>query len=321
MGKRYKNKVKKIFAELLICILVVIAGYFGIDLVGDKFVKQDEVLVSSNNYLNIENVQTIDFNNNKLNIIFFYVGQADATLIKINDASMLIDSGNNEDGTKISEFLKRNNINKLDYLVGTHADEDHIGGMDKIIEEIEVGKILLSKVGSEAKDYIEILDNANRKDIQIEYPVRGDKFYLDSCECEIMSALEDDVSDNNSSIVIQMKYLDTAYLFMGDAEKEVENSREWNQVDVLKVGHHGSNSSNSEEFLSQVRPKYAVIEVGKNNAYNLPNEKTIERLTKVGCNILRTDESNNKKEGSFWLISDGKTIDIKQVDINLDGNA
>ena len=108
---------------------------------------------------------------------------------------------------------------------------------------------------------------------------------------------------------------------MGDAEKEVENSRKWDKVDVLKVGHHGSNSSSSDTFLNEVNPKYAIIEVGKDNSYNLPSKKVIERLTNIGCNILRTDKAYEENVGSFWLNSDGNNIEIKTININLDGNA
>ena len=118
-----------------------------------------------------------------------------------------------------------------------------------------------------------------------------------------------------------MNYNKTSYLFMGDAEKEVENSRQWNRVDVLKVGHHGSNSSSSDDFLTQVKPQYSIIEVGKNNSYNLPSSKAIERLENAGSKVLRTDKADGENVGSFWLTSDGSTIDIKEVNINLDGNS
>ena len=103
---------------------------------------------------------------------------------------------------------------------------------------------------------------------------------------------------------------------MGDAEKETENSRKWEKVDVLKVGHHGSNTSSSESFLEQVRPYYAVIEVGKNNSYRLPNKYTISRIEKIGAKILRTDTNKT----SFYIKSDGNEISESEVKIDLDGN-
>ena len=234
---------------------------------------------------------------------------------------MLIDAGNNEDGKMIVNFLNQNNISKIDYLVATHADEDHIGGIDDILNSVKVNQLLIPTVGSSGSDYKNAIEAAKNNNVEIKNPVRGDKFNLDSANIEIMSALEgEDVSDNDSSIVMQMNYNTTKYLFMGDAEKEVENSRQWQEVDVLKVGHHGSNSSSSEKFLEQTNPKYSIIEVGKNNSYNLPSSKALTRLKNINTKILRTDMANGEEAGSFWLTSNGVEIDIKAVNINLDGN-
>ena len=236
---------------------------------------------------------------------------------------MLIDAGNNEDGENIVNFLKEKGINEIDYIIGTHADEDHIGGLDDIVSKIDtIGKMYIPTVGESGTDYKNAIKAAEEKNIILENPVVGDTFSLGEANCEIMSAMEEEgVSDNDSSIVLQMNYKQTSYLFMGDAEKAVENSRSWNKVDVLKVGHHGSNSSSSEKFLEQVKPQYSIIEVGKDNSYNLPSSKAIERLENSGSKILRTDMANGNNVGSFWLTSDGTGIDIKEVNMSLDGNS
>lgn len=324
MRKKYSKKnFKKLIVELCIFIFLAICGYFGYDYIylGENIGNEEKLQkVSTNTY--IGNADYVELYNDKLNIIFFYVGQADSTFIKLNNSCILIDAGNDADGEKIANFLKKNSITKLDYIIGTHADEDHIGGMDKVINQVDVNKILLPKIGSKSNEYKEVTKIASKRNIEIENPVRGDIFYISNAKCEVMSALDnEEVSDNNSSIVIQMEYINTKYLFMGDAEKEVENSRKWDKVDVLKVGHHGSNSSSSDTFLNEVNPKYAIIEVGKDNSYNLPSKKVIERLTNIGCNILRTDKAYEESVGSFWLNSDGNNIEIKTININLDGNA
>ena len=317
MGRRKaKNKIKNWIISLIVLIFLGATGYYGI-----YYIDSSRAKITSS--LSIENSNLIDFNNDKLNIMFFYVGQADSTFIKLNDFTMLIDAGNNEDGTKIVEFLKEKGVNELDYLVATHADEDHIGGIDDIIKEIDsIGELFIPTIGSSGNDYKNAIKEANDKGVVIENPVRGDTFYLGDAKCEIMSALEDeDVSDNDSSIVIEMTYNKTSYLFMGDAGKKVESSRQWNRVDVLKVGHHGSNSSSTDDFLKQVKPQYSVIEVGKNNSYNLPNSKAISRLESAGSKILRTDKADGENPGSFLFTSDGNTIDIKEISITLDGNS
>ena len=325
MGKRkLKNKVKNLISSFIITIFLLVSAYFGVDYFQEDLVSKNKDISKNETQevtAQIDYTNSINLQNDKLNIIYFYVGQADSTFVKLNNSTMLIDAGNNEDGKMIVNFLNQNNISKIDYLVATHADEDHIGGIDDILNSVKVNQLLIPTVGSSGSDYKNAIEAAKNNNVEIKNPVRGDKFNLDSANIEIMSALEgQDVSDNDSSIVMQMNYNTTKYLFMGDAEKEVENSRQWQEVDVLKVGHHGSNSSSSEKFLEQTNPKYSIIEVGKNNSYNLPSSKALTRLKNINTKILRTDMANGEEAGSFWLTSNGVEIDIKAVNINLDGN-
>lgn len=325
MGKRkFKNKVKNLISSFIITIFLLVSAYFGVDYFQEDLVSKNKDISKNETQevtAQIDYTNSINLQNDKLNIIYFYVGQADSTFVKLNNSTMLIDAGNNEDGKMIVNFLNQNNISKIDYLVATHADEDHIGGIDDILNSVKVNQLLIPTVGSSGSDYKKAVEAAKNNNVEIKNPVRGDKFNLDSANIEIMSALEgQDVSDNDSSIVMQMNYNTTKYLFMGDAEKEVENSRQWQEVDVLKVGHHGSNSSSSEKFLEQINPKYSIIEVGKNNSYNLPSSKALTRLKNINTKILRTDMANGEEAGSFWLTSNGVEIDIKAVNINLDGN-
>ena len=326
MSKRRK-KSNNIILSLIIFIILCVSGYFGTDYFLEnsnsdniaKEVSTNEVKITTSS--SIENADEVDLNNDKLNIIFFYVGQADCTLIKLNDDVILIDSGNNNDGKNVVSFLQEKGITQIDYLIGTHADEDHIGGIDDIINSMDIGTFLIPTIGENGTDYKNAVETAKDKKIQIKHPTRGDIFYFENAQFEVMSAMEEEgTSDNNSSLVIEFTYNNTTYLFMGDAETEVENSRSWNKVNVLKVGHHGSNSSSSTKFLEQVNPEYSIIEVGKNNSYNLPSDKAIRRLEESGTQVLRTDKANGEEVGSFWLTSDGNTIDIREVNINLDGN-
>lgn len=326
MSKRRK-KSNNIILSLIIFMILCVSGYFGTDYFLEnsnsdniaKEVSTNEVKITKSS--SIENVDEVDLNNDKLNIIFFYVGQADCTLIKLNDEVILIDAGNNNDGKNVVSFLQEKGITQIDYLIGTHADEDHIGGIDDIINSMDIGTFLIPTIGENGTDYKNAVETAKDKNIQIKHPTRGDIFYFENAQFEVMSAMEEEgTSDNNSSLVIEFTYNNTTYLFMGDAETEVENSRSWNKVNVLKVGHHGSNSSSSTKFLEQVKPEYSIIEVGKNNSYNLPSDKAIRRLEESGTQVLRTDKANGEEVGSFWLTSDGNTIDIREVNINLDGN-
>ena len=323
MSKRRK-KSNNILVSLIVFVILCISGYFGKDyLTGtNELVKEtsaNEVQITLSQ--SIENAKEVNLDNDKLNIIFFYVGQADCTLIKLNDDVMLIDAGNNADGKNVVSFLQAKNISHIDYLVGTHADEDHIGGLDDVINNLDIENVLIPTVGKNGTDYKNVIEACENKNVPLQNPTMGDIFELDGANFEIMSAMEEEeTSDNNSSLVINLTYNETNYLFMGDAETEVENSRDWEKANVLKVGHHGSNSSSSEKFLNEVKPEYSIIEVGKDNSYNLPSDKAIKRLEDCGSKVLRTDKANGDEVGSFWLTSDGNTIDIKEVNINLDGN-
>ena len=318
--KMNKRKLKKITSIISVIILVII-GYFAAPIINeaenlynsiDDIEKEEKVTFSTS-----DTIENIDLNNEKLNIVFFYVGQADCTFVKLKDECMIIDAGNNEDGKNIVNYLKNVGITKIDYVVGTHADEDHIGGLDDVIDGFDIGTIYMPKVGDDATNYKNVAKAAKKKNLQITNPKVGEKFNIGTANLEVLSVMEQKgTSDNNSSIVIQMNYDKTKYLFMGDAEKEVENSRTWENVDVLKVGHHGSATSSTQNFLDQVKPHYAVVEVGKNNSYRLPNKNTIDRLETMGITVLRTDINTS----SFWITSDGKSIEEREVKINLDGN-
>lgn len=320
MSRSQKTNNTKTIISLCITIMgivTILLVYSNPEII--KNIQGENSLSETNTiFVNADTIENIELNNEKLNIIFFYVGQADCTFIKLNDKSMIIDAGNNEDGKLISDYLKNLGINKINYIIGTHADEDHIGGLDDIIKNFETDNIYMPKIGNDSENYKDIIKAAKNKDLEISNPNIGDKFQINNAQCEILSVMnEGDASDNNSSIVIQMNYGETKYLFMGDAEKQIENSIKWNKVDVLKVGHHGSGTSSNEKFLEQVKPHYAVIQVGQNNKYRLPNKNTIERLESIGAEILRTDTNCT----SFLITSDGTTIEKREVKINLDGNA
>ena len=312
MNKRQKKKIKRILYDIIYIsiatLLIFLLNYFGL------FEKQNNINIST---IDIKEIRNIDINNDKLNMFFLYVGQADCTFIKLNEKTMLIDSGNNQDGSNIVFFLNELNISKIDYLVGTHSDEDHIGGIDDIILNFDIEKFLIPKRGEGEINYSNAIKAAKEKNTNIINPKEGETFDFGDASIEILSALNnEEINDNNTSIVIELKYKDTRYLFMGDAEKEVENSKTWEKVDVLKVGHHGSNTSSTQDFLNQVKPIYSIISVGKDNKYRLPNNKVLERLNNINTKILRTDINCS----SFWLTSDGNEIDISEININLDGN-
>ena len=228
-----------------------------------------------------------------LKVYFFDVGQADSMLIQNNGENMLIDAGNNEDGETLVNNLKTLGVEKIDYLVGTHPHEDHIGGMDDIINSFEIGKIYMPNVSTNTKTFEDVIDAAKNKNLQIETPKAGDKFTIGKSSCEVAYVGSDKENLNLSSIIIKMKYNNLSYLFTGDTEADVENKIDFGKINILKVAHHGSDTSSSEKFVNETAPEVAIISVGKDNSYGHPSNEIIKRYEKVGSKIYRTDEVGN----------------------------
>ncbi len=246
-----------------------------------------------------------------------YVGQADATFIRNGDYTMLIDAGNNPDGKFISKWLRNKmNISKIDYLVATHAHEDHIGGIDIILEDFKIGTFYMPSKESDNKTYKDVVEWAKKKNVKITTPKIGTKFNLGQAECEVMSI--DNKSDelNENSIVIQLTFGTQKFLFTADMEAVNEESRTWKDVDVLKVAHHGSTYTSTKDFLKQVKPEIAVISCGKNNDYYYPHEAVLKRLKDVGCK----DVYVTKDDGTVLVTSDGNKNEVQLLDLDFDGN-
>ena len=139
---------------------------------------------------------------------------------------------------------------------------------------------------------------------------------IEDLKFEIMSVDNSEPDNENiSSIVIEITYGNQKYLFMGDAEEENEAARKWNDVDVLKVGHHGSNTSSTDKFLKQVMPEISIISVGEGNSYELPKEKILNRLENIGSTIYRTDN-----DGTIQIVSDGNSNEVIKIEVNFDGS-
>ncbi|WP_297634399.1 ComEC/Rec2 family competence protein [uncultured Clostridium sp.] len=250
----------------------------------------------------------------KLYVYFLDVGQGDSTLIQYMDNTILIDSGPKSSEDKILSYLKQLKLKDIDFLVSTHPHEDHIGNMDEIIDTIKVKKFYAPHVSVETEEFSDLINSLNRQNLQITIlnqdtasinlgdDIRVDIFYpFKGLETENL---------NNYSSVIKITFKETSFLFTGNAEKEVNDYLLSNklpiQSDVLKLGHHGSNTSLDEYFLSEVSPKLAIASCGYNNSYNHPSSSVIELLNSNNIPLLRTDLT-----GSIILSSDGKNISIE----------
>ena len=310
MGKKSKSnnkQIKKILTGIISVIVLIILAIVG---------SNSELIDTISKQLNINLGETQELTNiekqndnqaimtDNLKIYFIDVGQADSILIINKDKSMLIDAGNNGDGKKVVEFIKEKKISKLDYLIGTHPHEDHIGGLDNVINSFEIENVYMPKIETTTKTFEDVLDAISNKGLNITAPKKGDTFEIGDATCEIMTdAILDKNNLNLSSITIKLQFGNNSFLFMGDAETKNEDTRQWEKVDVLKVAHHGSTTSSGVKFINQVKPEIAIIMVGKNNSYKLPKEEVLNRLKDVNSTIYRTDIT-----GSIEMICDGNEI-------------
>lgn len=249
----------------------------------------------------------------EVSIYFLDVGQGDGIVITLpNNEVMLIDAGEKSKGKLVSEYIKNMGVKKINYLIATHPHTDHIGGLEEVINNIEVENIYMPKVGSNSKTFENLLKTIKAKNLSIKSAKSG-VCIIDGDELKVkfVAPSKEKYSNlNNYSAVVKISYKDNSFLFMGDCEEECEKDINEYNIDVLKVAHHGSNTSSSKKFINKIKPKYAIISVGNNNKYNHPSSEVLEILESVGASIYKTNEL-----GTIVVRSNGENIDIERKEI------
>lgn len=244
-----------------------------------------------------------------LTVTWLDVGQGDAAVIQCGGQSMLIDGGKPEKSSYIYAWLQQHGLSYLDVIVATHVDADHIGGLSGALNYASVGTAYCPETTGTTETFQSFVKYLAKRDRSITVPTAGETFALGGAQVQILGPLHSAEDSNDNSIVLKVSFGATSFLFTGDAERTEEqdllNAGVNLQSTVLKVGHHGSDTSTSYPFLRAVAPQYAVISVGAGNSYGHPTEAVLSRLRDAGVTTFRTD-----LQGEITAVSDGQTVNF-----------
>lgn len=244
-----------------------------------------------------------------LTVTWLDVGQGDAAVIQCGGQSMLIDGGKPEKSSYIYAWLQQHGLSYLDVIVATHVDADHIGGLSGALNYASVGTAYCPETTGTTETFQSFVKYLAQRGRQITVPTAGETFALGGAQVQILGPLRSAEDSNDNSIVLKVSFGATSFLFTGDAERAEEqdllNAGVNLQSTVLKVGHHGSDTSTSYPFLRAVAPQYAVISVGAGNSYGHPTEAVLSRLRDAGVTTFRTD-----MQGEITAVSDGQTVNF-----------
>ena len=264
----------------------------------------------SQGYLSVEKLSPVTSfdGDGSLNVFFIDVGQGDSTFIELpNGETMLIDAGEYDAADTIIDFINSRKVSSIDYIVATHPHSDHIGGFQYVLKEFDFNTVYLPDAVNNTTAYERMIDIIEEKAENVIEAKAGEEILSeDGLEVEILAPNSTGYKElNDYSAVVKITYENTSFLFMGDAEKLIENEIQSDvSCDVIKVGHHGSKTSSSANFVKRTKADYAVISVGADNEYGLPKSEILKRWEDSGADILRTDE-----EGTIGFTSDGQNVE------------
>lgn len=224
-------------------------------------------------------------------IHFIDTGNSDSILIKEGKKAMLIDGADNDDEKTLVQYIKAQDVTELEYVIATHPHADHIGALDSVIQNFPIENLFVANGDAETKTYRDFIQAAMDKNLTPSVPLENQKFMLENSYFEVFNTNGGE-DTNEQSLVVLYTNGEDKILLTGDAEKETEAEilSQMPEVDLLKVGHHGSHSSTTNAFLERVNPKYAIITAGVGNQYGHPHLETVEKLKNAHIEVHRTDE-------------------------------
>ncbi|MED3733522.1 ComEC/Rec2 family competence protein [Geobacillus stearothermophilus] len=246
-----------------------------------------------------------------LSVHFINVGQGDSIYIKAPNGEDILIDGGNKDGSDVVAYLKKQKVKDIEFMIATHPDADHIGGLDEVLKAFPVKNVYAPKVSHTSQAYKDFLTAVKNKKLTIKTAQANVTLPIKGVTAKFVGPVKTySKSDTNDwSAVLRLAYGKNAFLFTGDAEFKAESdmikAKQPLKADVLKVGHHGAKTSTSTAFLNAVKPKYAVISVGK-NSYGHPTKEVLNRLKAAKVTVYRTDQ-----KGTIVFTSNGSTLSVK----------
>lgn len=296
-------KTRKYRKKVLILIIVYIITITGFN----------------SDYLDLSNLSLPTFSSSEVVVLpegtakltFIDVGQGDSSLIQTDKYDILIDAGESSYGDDVVKKLKELGVDDIEYLVATHPHSDHIGGIPEVLENFEVENFVMPNVAHTTKTYEKMLDLVSEKNINVIVPYQGQYLFDDNgAKLKVISPeVKNDDNLNNYSICLKFDFGNTRAIYTGDAEAKIEeiiiNSGESLQCDVYQVGHHGSVTSNSQEFINALQPQISIISCAKNNDYGHPHKEIIDRLNAINSQIYITYELSD-----IEILTDGNNIEV-----------
>ena len=290
MAKKRRRKKKGIglVVTLLIALLTALGVFFGPKLLKDE--------------------PAAPVSGDEVQFHFIDVGQGDAALIRTASGDILIDAGTNSSEDELKAYLDKMGVTDIEYAVFTHPHEDHIGGADMVLKNYNVKRVVLPNATSNTKTFTLMMDAIEAENCEVIEAKPDKTFKVGELTCTMLAPISTAYTEtNNYSVVIRAEYGETSVMFTGDAEIDsedemIERYRLTGKLDcdILKAGHHGSDTSSGQDFLNAVSPTYAVISVGEGNTYDHPKQVTLTKYDAMNIQYWRTD-----KEGSIVFTSTG----------------
>lgn len=319
MVRRRRKKNKKFYIRKLLLVIAALLYIIFSEEINNTFgltEKEAKDLEKENVIIEKENVKDVVTLQDKLKIYYMDVGQAEAILIDSSGEYMVIDGGNNADGPLLVQYFENLGVDKIKYVVGTHAHEDHIGGLDDIITSFNIDTVYIPDAITTTRTFEDLLNSIEKKGMKFSIPKIDDVLKLGDADVLVIYTGTDTKDLNNSSIILKLTYGNTSFLFTGDTTNTIEKQILDKDIsaDVLKVAHHGSKYSSSAHFLKKVEPKYAVISCGDSNSYDHPNVLTLNKLERMDVKTYRTDIN-----GTIIATSDGNNINFETIKTNTNG--